>query len=198
MFSWLESNWLRAAGYAVVTAAAFLAGWRERRRAPVEADLWPAFWFITAGLFLAMVIGRAADLGGWVTRLGRSEALSQGWYRHRRPLQAVVVGSIGAVWLVSVVAALWKVPGRRRRYLPAAIVVGTLLCFVGIRLVSLHQIDGLLSRREFAGLKVGGVVELFGVSVATAITFWQPRPKFAHEAAPPSSLVETHSTPGRA
>jgi len=39
------------------------------------------------------------------------------------------------------------------------------MCFVGIRLVSLHQIDGLLERRHVAGVRVGAVLEVVGVSL---------------------------------
>lgn len=198
MSGWLGSNWLRVAMYAVAAAAAVLAARRERRRARVEVGLWPTFWLITAGLFLMMVVGRAANLGGLATELGRSEALSHGWYNNRRKVQAVVVGSIGATWFVTVVVALSRVPARRRRYLPAAVIVFTLMCFAGIRLVSLHQVDGLLERRNLAGVKVGAVLELVGVSIATAVTFWQPRSAAAHDPAAPSSTVETESAPGPA
>jgi len=194
MFGWLGSNWLRVAAYAVAAGAALLAGWRERRRARVEVHIWPTFWVLTAGLFLMMVVGRAANLGGWATSLGRSEALSQGWYLHRRKFQVIAVGSIGAAWFVTVVVALLRVPARRRRYLPAATVVFTLMCFAGIRVVSLHQIDGLLYRRHLAGVKVDAILELFGVAVATAITFWQPRSGSAHDPVAASSLVEADST----
>jgi hypothetical protein len=175
MRGWLDSNWLRASAYLVAFAAAFLAGWRERRNARDELDVWPTFWFITAGLFLTMAIGRAAGIGGLVTQLGRSEAFSQGWYDHRRALQVIVAGSVGAIWSIAVLGALWGVPARRRRYVPASIVVFTLICFVGIRLVSLHQIDGLLYRRDVAGLRVDAALELVGVSIAAAVTFWRPR-----------------------
>jgi hypothetical protein len=64
MSGWRGSNWLRVAAYSVAPVAALLAGRRERGRARAEVGLWPMFWFITAGLFLMMVVGRAANLGG--------------------------------------------------------------------------------------------------------------------------------------
>jgi hypothetical protein len=199
MSGWLGSNWLRVVAYAVAAAAALLAGVRERRRSGVEDGVWPTFWFVTAGLFLLVVLARATDLGGWATALGRDEAVAHGWYSHRRKVQALVVGSIGVAWFLVVVAALLRFHVRRRRYLPAAIVVFSLMCLAGIRLVSLHQIDAVLYRRSIAGLKVGALMELVGVLVAVAVTFWRPRSPSVEdlEAPPPAPMVDAESTPGR-
>jgi hypothetical protein len=195
MSGWLESSWLRVAAYSVAAGAALVAGLRERERARVEVGVWPTFWFLTAGLFVIVAVGRAADLGQWVTQLGRGEAVSHGWYHHRRKVQVALVGAIGATCLVTVVVAMFRLPARRRRYLPAAVVVFTLMCFEGVRLVSLHQIDALLYRRHIGGVEVGTILELIGVSIAVAITFWQPRPDSAiHPArtSPPLEPAKPH------
>jgi hypothetical protein len=199
MSGWLGSNWLRVVAYAVAAACALLAGVRERLRSGVEDGVWPTFWFVTAGLFLLVVLARATDLGGWATALGRDEAVAHGWYSHRRKVQALVVGSIGVAWFLVVVAALLRFHVRRRRYLPAAIVVFSLMCLAGIRLVSLHQIDAVLYRRSIAGVKVGALMELVGVLVAVAVTFWRPRSPSVEdlEAPPPAPMVDAESTPGR-
>jgi hypothetical protein len=173
MLGWLDSNGLRIAGYAAAALAAFLAGRRERPLARVNPNLWPTFWFLTSGLFLLMAVGRAADFGGVATELGRSEALSHGWYAERRKFQALVVGSLGAIWFIVVVVALWRVPERRRRYLPMAIVSFSLMCYAGIRIVSLHQVDAVLYRRHIAGAKVGSVAEILGIGTAIVVTSWQ-------------------------
>ena len=185
MSGWRGSNWDWVAAYAVAAAAALLAARREQGRARLEADVWPTFWLITAGLFLMVVFARATDLGRVVTQLGRGEALSHGWYSHRRKFQALVIGAIGATGVTAVVVALFRVPARCRRYLPAAIVVFSLMCFAGIRLVSLHQVDALLYRRSVAGVDVGSALELMGVAIFVALTFWQPRPQLvAHPEVP--------------
>jgi hypothetical protein len=189
MLGWFDSNALRIAGYGAASLAPFLAGRRERPLLRVNPNLWPTFWFLTSGLFLLMALGRAADFGGIATELGRSEALSHGWYGDRRKFQAVVVGTLGAIWFVVVVVALWRVPERRRRYLPMAIVSFSLMCYAGIRIVSLHQVDAVLYRRHIAGAKVGSVGEILGIATAITVTSWQawswrPPPRAA-----PSGLV---------
>jgi hypothetical protein len=181
MLGWLDSNGLRIAGYAAAAIAALLAGRRERPLVGANPNLWPTFWFLTSGLFLLMAVGRAADFGGIATELGRSEALSHGWYAERRKFQAAVVGTLGAIWFIVVVVALWRVPERRRRYLPMAIVSFSLMCYAGIRIVSLHQVDAVLYRRHIAGAKIGSVAEILGIATAIIVTCWQ-----AWALAPPS------------
>jgi hypothetical protein len=173
MPSWLDSNALRVAGYTAAALAAFVAGTRERSLVRENPNLWPAFWFLTSSLFLLMALGRMFGFADVATQLARDEAHSQGWYADRRKFQAVVVASVSAIWFVAVVVALWRVPERRRRYLPMAFIAFSLVCFAGVRAVSLHQIDAVLYRRHLMGAKVGSVVEVFGILVAIAVTVWQ-------------------------
>jgi hypothetical protein len=174
VLGWVDSDGVRVAAYLIAASVALTTWARERRRARSVPSLWPTFWLLTAAVFLAMAIGRAADLGGLATELGRSEARAQGWYADRRRIQAVVVAALGATWLIVVATALWRVPARRRRYLPAALAVFTLMCFVGVRLISLHQVDSLLYRRDIAGAQVGALGELALLAVAVVLTAWPP------------------------
>jgi hypothetical protein len=88
---------------------------------------------------------------------------------------------VGAIWFISVVIALWRVPARRRRYLPAFVVVFTLMCYAGIRLVSLHQVDALLYRRYFHGVKYDAVFELIGLAIAIVVCVTAPRARRSTE-----------------
>ena len=187
---WVDSNWLRVAAYGVAAAASLHAGVRELRRRPSawSRDIWPTFWFLTAALLAAMAVGRAADLGGLVSEIGRREARDEGWYEIRREYQAAAVASIGAIWLVAVIVAVWRVPERRRRYLPPALVVFTLICFAGIRVVSLHNVDALLYNRPIRGVRIVAIVELFGILLAILSTYWHPfaRPESSNDSSRPS------------
>ena len=176
MLGGLDTSWLRSAGYLAVAAAAVWAGWREQRRVKDNPNLWPMFWYLTGLLFLVMGLGRILDIGGIVSEIGRLEARNGGWYNSRRKYQAMMVGAVGGIWFVAVLIALWRVPERRRRYLPMTLLSFTIICFAGIRVVSLHQIDGLLYRRGIAGLKFSAAFELLGLVLAFALTFWQPKP----------------------
>ncbi len=173
---WADSNWLRVVAYGVAAGASLHAGLRELRRQPTTPgrDVWPTFWFMTAGLLAVMALGRAADFGGLVSEFGRREARDEGWYEMRREYQAVAVAAVAAIWLVTSVAAVWRVPERRRRYLPAALVVFTLVCFAGIRVVSLHHVDTLLYDRPIGGVRIVAIVELTGIALAILATYWHP------------------------
>ena len=167
----MNANGLRVALYAVAALVALYAWWWEwhrGRRGLAHPDWWPGFWLMTAAVLGAMAIGRVLDLDA-LTALARNEALADGWYEDRRRLQVVVVGGVGALWSVSVLVALWRVPERRRRYLPTTIVVLSLLCYAAVRLVSLHHVDALLHRRGVNGVRFGTLVEIAMVLVAIAV-----------------------------
>jgi hypothetical protein len=163
----LNSNGLRVTAYLAASFVCALAFWRERndRR---RTFLWPSFWLLTAILFLAMGVARSSDLPSLVTEAGRSEAARTGWYESRRPLQALVVMLVSGCWLVTVVVAIWRVPERRRRYLPTAVMAFTLICFAAIRAVSLHHVDQVLYNRPVHGVRIAALLELAGLAVATA------------------------------
>jgi hypothetical protein len=171
----LNSDGLRALAYLVAGICCVIAGIREVRRKRDYPALWPAFWFVTAVFFFAIVAARETDVIDLMTRLGRETAIAQGWYDHRRKYQTMVIAAITGVWFITVVISLWRVPARRRRYLPEAIVVFSLLAFGGVRAVSLHQVDAVLYRRPIHGVKIDAILELAGVALAIALTFWQPR-----------------------
>ena len=174
MLSWVDSDNVRVGAYLVAALVALITWARERRRVGANPSLWPTFWLLTAAVFLVMAVGRAADLGDLLTRIGRNEAYAQGWYDNRRKIQAVVVGGVAAVWVVTVAVALWRVPARQRRYLPAAIAVFTLMCFVGVRTISLHQIDAVMYHRDIAGAQIGTLGELGLLAIAMLLTAWPP------------------------
>ena len=153
-----------------------LLGSVERhRRIGSAATLWPTFWFATGALLLVMAAGRASNVSEILTDIGRDRARAGGWYDVRRSLQAWVIGSVAAVWAVTVAVAVWRVPERRRRYLPTAIVVFTLVCFVGVRLISLHQVDALLNNYDVRGVTVGAVIEVGLLLCVIGVSAWRLR-----------------------
>ena len=178
MSALLDSTAFAVVLYALAGTTAVVLGVVEQRRGSAsDPRLWPTFWFATGGLLLIMAIGRVSNVSNLLTELGRERARSGGWYDVRRSFQAWVIGAVAAVWAVTVVVAVWRVPERRRRYLPPAIVVFTLVCFIGIRLISLHQVDALLRNRDVREITIGAAIEvglLLLVLVASAWRFRRP------------------------
>jgi len=160
MLTILESGTLRSMGYVVLGALAAVAGWRERSSPDRDRlQLWPLYWWLTSALLIAVGVAHLGGLGDYLVGLGREQARSAGWYDARRKFQAAGVLIFSWAWFMTVLLAIWRVPPRRRRYLPSAIAVGTLLAFVAVRAVSLHQIDSLLYRRDVFGVRIVGIVE---------------------------------------
>lgn len=175
----MNSHWLRVIGYVVLVGLALLARHRERSRASEVDGVWSPFWLLTAGFLAVMALGRAGDIGSLLSDLGRGRAVDSGWYETRRPMQAAIVMALGAGWLVTVTVACWRTPERRRRYLPMGLMVITLAAFAAIRVVSLHQVDGLLHRRDIAGVRVGTVIEMTLLIATALVTAWVPADRSA-------------------
>lgn len=176
VLTWLDrsSNSLAIVLYALAATTTLALGLVDRHRARESGQrLWPTFWFATGGLLLVMAAGRAGNVSHLLTDIGRAQARSDGWYDVRRWLQAGVIGAVAAVWAATVALAVWRTTERRRRYLPTAIVVFTLVCYVGVRLISLHQVDALLHHRGVRGLADGAVVEVGLLLSIIVLSAWQ-------------------------
>jgi hypothetical protein len=164
----LDSGWFRVAAYGV--AAALAAYWyRHERTAPPSPARWPTYWLLTTVLLIVMGVARASAIGDLVFELGREPARSSGRYEIRRTLQAGAVVVIAGLWMTGVVVAVWRVPPLRRRYLPSVLIVSTLVMFGAIRLVSLHQIDTVLYRRDIGGVRIVAVAELTLLALTSLI-----------------------------
>lgn len=170
----MNSHWLRVIGYVVLVVLCLVARWREQGRADEGDGVWRPFWLVTAGFLAAMAIARAGDIGHLLSDLGRGQAGGGGWYDIRRPIQGAVLAALGAAWLISVALALLQTWERLRRYLPMGMMVATLAAYAAVRLVSLHQVDVLLYRRDIAGVRVGILIEAALLVVTGLITLWVP------------------------
>lgn len=167
----LDSGWLRVGGYAAAAALAALWGRRERvGLASRDVDWWPTYWMMSALLLVIMGASRAGGLGDLVGEFGREQARSGGWYETRRAAQAIAVVGVSLAWLAGVIVAIWRVPPRRRRYLPHVVALSTVLAFAAIRIVSLHQIDTVLYRRDIGGVRIVAITELTLLSLVMLIT----------------------------
>jgi hypothetical protein len=173
----------------VAAVVSFHAAWREIRRRRQQPYLWPTFWLMSGVIFLALAVARAADLGGLATEIGREQAMAQGWYNDRRRYQAIAVAAVGAVWVTVVAVALWRIPARRRRYLPAALATFTLMCFIGARLISLHQVDAVLYHREVYGAQIGNAAEMALLLLVVVLTLLPPGRKYVADPAAPEPVL---------
>jgi hypothetical protein len=91
--------------------------------------------------------------------------------------------------LASVLTAIWRVPERRRRYLPMIVVVLTIGFYAAIRIVSLHQIDAVLHRPKAAGMRYATIIEYSLLFVAAACAIWTPRRQLTSRNRAPTPLA---------
>jgi hypothetical protein len=200
---WLNSAWPAALGYGLVAVLAAVIGWRQSHGSAGASGgrQWPAFWFTTAVLAVAMGLGRALGAGGVVSDLGRLRARSGGWYEDRRVLQVVVI-VLFVLALASVVAIAVRRWGPRLRagYLHVGLLMAALVCYSVVRIVSLHQIDARLRGNDVAGVMLVTLVELVLLTaVAAALVRWLVEetrygsPPAAHGSGPARSVEPAES-----
>ena len=171
----VDSSGLRVLGYLVAAAAAFAAGLRERSEAVrLDQPRWPLFCFASAFLLAIMGVARGGGLADLVEDFGRSQAYVRGVYEGRFVYQIATLGIVSMLWLVGVGIAIWRVPERRARYLPAAVLLVSLIGFAAIRLVSFHYVDAVLYNRGIAGLRFVTIFELTGLVATVAAFYWHP------------------------
>lgn len=159
MFDAFNSSILRELGYGF-GAFTVLWAWRSELRIQGTGRLWPRFWLATALLLALLGAARALGIHDLVTEAGRSQAQSGEWYEVRRAFQSVAIATVSVFWLATCGLAVWKVPERRRRYLPAFLLTSSIVGFAAIRVVSLHQVDTVLYRTSIVGVDVVVFLEL--------------------------------------
>jgi uncharacterized membrane protein YjfL (UPF0719 family) len=152
-----------AAGCIVVALRASVS--RHDRRAAV------VFWGCVAAVMLVLALGRFTELGPWLTERGRHIAEWQGWYDDRRDIQETAVFALIALGGAAVAAGLiWSARASSREHPLAVTAVVYLVTFVGVRAISLHQIDRVLYTERAVGIRPNGVLELAGsVLLAAAV-----------------------------
>lgn len=171
----ISSELLRSLAY-LLLAGICVAAYLRERQLPGDPSVWPTFWLLTGIVLAFFGLARGLGFAEALTATGRETAHEGGWYEVRRGFQALVVGAVGALWLVSTTLAAWRFPERRRRYLPAALIMIFIVCFAALRAVSLHHVDQLLYNHELAGMRPVVIIELgalAALAMACAGTFAQ-------------------------
>ena len=181
---WLNSGWSAVLGYGAIVVLALTLGRLEQRGAVAGSRVgsWPAFWFTTALLALAMGVGRALHAGGRAAELGRRQAVAGGWYEERRGLQVVVIAALAVLAAVTMWICIrrWG-PRLRDGYSTVGVLMSALVCYSVVSVVSLHQIDSVIWGNEAGGVTFGSLIELALLAAVIAVTLvrlaerWRPK-----------------------
>ena len=143
------------AAYVSMRAAQGLRG----LEGPSRRERW--FWWVAAGIMLALAVNKQLDLQTLLTLIARCHAQLTGWYDIRRIVQrdfilAVAAGGVGLLTLLtfllrSILGRVWL----------ALLGLGFVCVFVVVRAASFHHVDSLLGTWVF-GVKMNWVLELPG------------------------------------
>lgn len=164
-------GWLTVFGY---FAAALLAYRSSRRlrlvRNPANVQVRERLlWTLLAVGFVVLGFNKQLDLQTGFAELGKSMALEQGWYEHRRVVQLVFIVALCVVSALVAGAVLALARGTSRRLRMTVLGTCVLLSFIVVRAASLHHIDELLGT-QIADIRLHRLLELAGLLVVLAAT----------------------------
>lgn len=139
---------LSAAGLYMIVLAVCLwaaANAGKYRQPPAHVRMWGGI----ALVFALLALARIAGLEEMLRETFRNELRAEGGYDQRRalqrPLAVAVILSMSALYAWVLLRQLRAASGRRNLALLAAnFAVATMIMLLGLRIVSLHQIDTLL------------------------------------------------------
>ena len=161
-------GWLTVLAYLGAAGLAFVNLQAARRtRLPWH------YWGALAALMLLLALNKQLDLQTWFSQFGRDLALSQGWYDHRRVVQATFIlllaaGAAGAC------IVLWRQLHQSwQGYRLSAVGVALLMAFIVIRAATFHHLDILLGW-GLAGVNLNHLLELGAIALIAAGA-WQWR-----------------------
>lgn len=151
-------GWITVVAYGVAMALCY----RCYRKMPPGKER--RFWLGMTLVMTFLGINKQLDLQTWLTEFGRDMALEYGWYERRRMVQALFIGWLILLAVVSLQRlAVWlKQLSRYARRAATGLVLLTL--FVVIRATSFHHVDRMLGI-SLDGLRVNVILELGGVGV---------------------------------
>jgi hypothetical protein len=122
------------------------------------------FWSILAISMLLLGINKQLDLQTWLTLAGKDLALSEGWYKHRRPVQLVFIIFVAFAGAAGYLGMSRLVQRRRAELRLPLLGFFFVICFVVVRAASFHHIDQFL-KFDIGGFRMNWLLELGGISL---------------------------------
>ncbi len=151
-------GWLVTIIYFTAAALALSAMLRARGWALADER---RFWLVLAGILFFLGLNKQLDLQTFLTQIARDLARAEGWYRQRRPIQAVFL----LVVTIAGGAALFYLLRRFRRSHRSVKLAGAGLVLIALyvltRAASFHHVDALLGLR-LGEVRLGWILELSG------------------------------------
>lgn len=142
------AGWLITIGYALVSILCVLAARTTLRGGHLDVGAArrrkvAAFWFTLSAACLILAVNKQLDLHSGATSFASGMARRQGWYHHRRAVQAVFVGVLFLLFVGSLAASF-----RVLRDLPRAcrLALVGVACAVGFGLLRAAQFHHVTDR----------------------------------------------------
>jgi hypothetical protein len=166
-------GWVTVFAYFVAAVLAWRAAHAAYRRAgEMDGATW--FWSLFCAGLVFLGFNKQLDLQTWFTLFFKRQALHEGWYNSRRPVQAAFILVVALAGILCL-AGLRSLVRTGTRPVRVALVGGVFLgCFILIRASSFHHVDSMLGM-NFEGFKLNWVLELGSITCIAYAAWMGPR-----------------------
>ena len=162
-------GWLTVAVYVV---AIFCALRQARISKVLGANA--VLWLCLAAFLLFLGINKQLDLQSWLTQIAKDRAVDQGWYAHRRPVQAGFIFLLSIGLLVVLLSLRLFLANSWRSYKITWVGIALLGAFILIRAASFHHFD-IFINTHFLGVRLNVWLEIGALLLIILGTFVNKR-----------------------
>ena len=132
------------------------------------------FWLYLAAFLLLLSINKQLDLQSWLTELVKDNAVGNGWYKHRRPVQIAFIAALGLGMLIALLSLRLFLANSWRHNKLTWLGIIFLCTFILMRAASFHHFD-ILINRPVLGLKINVLIELGAILLIILGTFFDKK-----------------------
>ena len=152
-------GWVTVAVYFIVAIICLKAAFTSNYEKPIKN-----FWLFLTLFLIALGINKQLDLQSLLTQIGKDMAISQGWYKDRRLVQAgfiILIGLLGITALTFLIKTYRNANFSIEIALTGCII---LFSFILIRASSFHHMD-IFINMKLVGVKMNWLLELGGLAI---------------------------------
>ena len=167
-------GWLVFASYLLVASLCWLCARKAGRSLDRDSSGDSFLWWGLAAVMLLLGINKQLDLQTPFIALGRTLAITEGWYPQRRIVQWVFVGCLGSVGFALLAGIAWYMRHEWSRYALPLCGLALLIIFVLYEAAPLDLLDALGLRIPIPHKRQ--TMELLGISCVCAsaiVTLWR-------------------------
>ena len=155
-------GWLTCIAYLLVAVLCWMCARKATGTSDANSTGDRFLWSGLAALMLVLGINKQLDLQTPFIALGRSLAITEGWYSQRRIVQWVFIGGLGSVGVAFLGLTAWRIRHAWFRHVLSLCGLAILITFVVLEAAPIHLTDVVDMSIPISNKRQ--ILEVFGIS----------------------------------